>query len=152
AVRYEDGEYNARAAFVQAAMAARAKHVHMVGVSRRAFTAAMASPVARIFELVASLKAAMRPTSKLIVRSAQGTNAEIDMGPHLRWFANGNVVRPGQWINVPHGALVTSPASVNGVYVVDASIGGALGARTGSLASRPIRIVFEAGRVKSVDC
>jgi leucyl aminopeptidase (aminopeptidase T) len=133
-------------------MAARAKHIHMVGVSQRAFSAAMASPVSRIFDLMTSLKNAMRPTSRLVVRSAQGTNIEIEMAPHLRWFPNGHVVRAGQWINVPHGALVTSPASVNGVYVVDASIGGALGARTGLLASRPIRIVFDGGRVRSVDC
>jgi leucyl aminopeptidase (aminopeptidase T) len=151
-VRYEDGEFNVRQAFVHASMAARARHVHMIGVSRQAFTASMAAPVSRIFELVAALKSAMRPTSKLSVRSAAGTHLEIDMAAHLRWFANGNVVRAGQWINVPHGALVTSPGSVNGVYLADSSMGGPLGARTGSLANRPIRLTFENGRLKGVDC
>lgn len=151
ALRYEDGEYDARHAFVTAAIAARARHVHMIGVSRRAFTASMTAPVARITELLDALKGAMRPTSRLSVRSAAGTNVEIEMAPHLRWFSNGSAVRAAHWINVPHGGLVTSPGSVNGVYVADASMGGASGARAGFLASRPIRMVLEGGRVKSVE-
>ncbi len=152
AIRTEEGEYDMRRTIVNAAMAMRARHVHMVGVSRRAFVASMMAPSTRVFELIQTLKSAMRPQTRIAVRSAAGTQIEIEMAPHLRWFANGSVVRPGQWLNVPYGAVVSSPASVTGVYVADAAVGGALGARTGSLAGRPIKLTLEGGRLKAVEC
>jgi aminopeptidase len=151
-VSSEDGEYNARLGFVNAVAAARARHVHMVGTSRRAFLASMTASTARIFALTRELRLAMRPSSRLSLKTALGTHLEVEMAPHLRWFANGNVVRPGQWINVPFGAIVSSPHVVSGVYVADAAVGGGAGARAGLLSNRPVRLVFEAGRLRSVEC
>ncbi|HVY48516.1 MAG TPA: hypothetical protein VHB21_21655, partial [Minicystis sp.] len=147
----EDGEYDGRAAFVAAAMAARARHVHMVGTSRRAFLASMTASSARVFALARDVRMAMRPTSRVSARSASGTRLDIEMAPHLRWFTNGDAVRPGQWINVPFGAVVASPHQVNGVYVADAAVGGGPGARAGLLADKPIRLTFENGRLRGVE-
>jgi leucyl aminopeptidase (aminopeptidase T) len=147
-----DGEYDARLALVTAAAAARARHVHMVGVSRRAFVASMGTTTARVFGLLDALRAQLRPKSRFTIRSAAGTRLEIEMAPHLRWFANGNAVRAGQWVNVPYGALVSSPANVRGVYVADAAMGGALGARVGLLTGRPVRLTITDNRVTGVEC
>jgi len=152
AIRNEDAEYEARYQFIAASAAVRARHVHMVGVSRKAFVASTSSNVARVIDLLQLLKGAMRPTSHLSVRSAAGTSIEIEIAPHLRWFSNGSVLRQGQWMTVPYGALVSSPASVTGVYVADAAVGGELGARLGLLSNRPVRLSFEGGRVRTVDC
>lgn len=152
AVSMEEGEYDARYALINAVVAARTRHVHMVGTGRRAFIASMMASTGRVFELLQALRSAMRPTSKLTVRSPAGTQLEVEMAPHLRWFANGHAVVPAQWINVPFGALISSPATVNGTYVVDAAIGGGLGARAGLLEGRAIRLSIEAGRVRRVEC
>jgi aminopeptidase len=152
ATTYEEGEYDARHAFVSIATSTRARHVHMVGTSRRSFVDSMLANSARVFDLIGALRSTIRPHSKLSVRSPAGTCVEIEMAPHLRWFANGSPIRSGQWLNVPYGALVTSPALVSGTYVVDAAMGGGFGSRLGSLVSRPIRLVLDSGRVKSVDC
>jgi leucyl aminopeptidase (aminopeptidase T) len=152
AVRPEDGEYDFRAAIIQAARVARTRHVHMVGVSGRTFVASMAAPVSRVVGLLDAVRVALQPTSKISARSPGGTQVEIEMAPHLRWYASGGVVQPGDWINVPYGQLTSSPATVRGVYVADASMGGHLGARTGSLAQKPVRLVIDGGRVKSVEC
>lgn len=148
----EDGEYDARHAFVTAATAARARHVHIVGTSRRALMGSLVTNPQRIFDLLTALRATLRPQSRLQVRSPAGTSLEVEMAPHLRWFAMGSPLARGQWLNVPYGALVSSPASVTGTYVVDASMGGGLGSRLGSLSNRPIRISFEGGKVKAVEC
>lgn len=148
----EEGEYDARHTFVTAAIAARARHVHMVGTSRRAFIGSLVTNPQRIFDLMTSLRNTLRPQSRLQVRSQAGTLMEVEMAPHLRWFPMGSPLQRGQWLNVPYGALVSSPASVTGTYVVDASMGGGLGSRLGSLSNRPIRIVFDGGKVKSVEC
>jgi len=152
AATYEEGEYDARHAFVTAATGARARHVHMMGTSRRAFVNSMLAAPSRVFELLSALRSTMKPHTKIQVRSQAGTSLEIEMAPNLRWFANGGTIRPGQWLNVPYGALVTSPATVTGTYVVDAAMGGGYGARLGVLTSRPIRLMIEAGRVQRVDC
>ena len=152
AVSWEEGEYDARFALVTAAAAARTRHVHMIGVGRRAFLASMMASTGRVFDLLHALRATMRPTSRFLVRSHAGTQIELEMAPHLRWFANGQVVRAGQFINVPFGALITSPASVTGTYVADAAMGGAFGSRVGLLEGRPVRLTIEAGRVRRVEC
>ncbi|MRG91835.1 aminopeptidase [Polyangium spumosum] len=152
AATYEEGEYDARHTFVTLATANRARHVHIVGTSRRAFVNSMLASSTRVFDLIAALRGAMRPHARLQVRSQAGTSLEVEMAPNLRWFANGSTIRSGQWLNVPYGALVTSPAQVTGTYVVDASMGGGYGSRLGSLSSRPIRLTFEGGRVQRVEC
>lgn len=152
AVTLEEGEYNARHALVSAASLARTRHVHMIGTGRKAFVASMMANTSRVFELLQSLRGTMRPTSRFAVRSAAGTHLDIDMAPHLRWFASGHIVRPGHWINVPFGALISSPASANGVYVADAALGGGIGARVGPLDGRAIRLTIKAGRIERVDC
>jgi aminopeptidase len=152
AATYEEGEYDARHTFVTVATANRARHVHIVGTSRRAFVNSMLASSTRVFDLIAALRSTVKPHSKLQVRSQAGTSLEIEMAPNLRWFANGSTIRSGQWLNVPYGALVTSPGQVTGTYVVDASMGGGYGSRLGSLSSRPIRLMFEGGRVQRVEC
>lgn len=148
----EDGEYDARHAFVTAATGARARHVHIVGTSKRAFIGSLVTNPHRIFDLLTALRGALRPQSRLQVRTPAGTFMEVEMAPHLRWFAMGSPLPRGQWLNVPYGALVSSPLSVTGTYVVDASMGGGLGSRLGSLANRPVRLTLDAGRVKAVEC
>lgn len=152
AVSVEEGEYDARYAIINAAGAARTRHVHMIGTGRRAFIASMMASTGRVFDLLQSLRSTMRPSSRLVVRSHAGTQLEVEMAPHLRWFANGHAVVPGQWINVPFGALISSPANVNGTYVVDAAIGGGIGPRAGLLDKRPIRMTIENNRVRRVEC
>lgn len=146
-VRTEEGEYDARAQLIQAVVQARSRHVHIVGSTRNAISASVAASPSRVFEVSAAVKSLLRPTSKIVARSAAGTQLEIEMAPHLRWTENGEVVRPGLWINVPFGSLIASPHVVRGVYIADAAIGGAVGSKFGSLAGRPIRLVFENGRL-----
>lgn len=152
AVDERDGEFPFRQGFVAAAQSARARHVHMVGVSHRSFAASLMGSLARVFDLSAALRRAITPTSRLSVRSSAGTRIEIEMAPHLRWFENGGVVRRGDWVNVPCGALVTSPGKVNGVLVVDASMSGVEGIRAGLLTTKPITLEIADGRVRKVSC
>lgn len=151
-VSTEEGEYDARHAFVAAVAASRVRHVHIVGTSRRALLGSITASSSRVFELTEMVRKQMRPQTKLVARNPAGTSLEVEMAPHLRWFKNGDVVRAGTWINVPYGALVTSPHTANGVYVADAALGGGLGAKVGLLTARPIRLNIEAGRVRSVEC
>lgn len=152
AIRDLGGEQPMRQAFVTSASAARARHVHMVGVSRRSFVESLMTSLSRVFELSDALRRALRPTSRLAVRSAAGTRLEVEMAPSLRWITNGSVVRRGDWVNVPCGALFSSPHRVTGTYVADASMSGPEGAAAGLLAARPVRLELEGSRVRRVEC
>lgn len=148
----EDDEMEMRRAFVAAATSARAKHVHMIGASLRAFIASASTSTQRIFDLMEKLQRAMRPSTHIAVRSPSGTDLDIQMAPHLRWFSHGERVRAGQWMNVPFGALISSPAAVSGTYVVDSAISGAIGVRLGLLRARPLRLTIKNSHVTAVDC
>lgn len=152
AIRNEDPEYEVRSQFVAAATAARVRHVHMIGVTRRAFVASLSASVSRVVEHMRLLREAIRPGSRIAVRSKAGTQIDIELVPTIRWYSSGGTLRPGQWMAVPFGALSTSPASVTGTYVADASVGGELGLRLGLLGSRPVRLSLEGGRVRAVEC
>ncbi|WP_394827739.1 hypothetical protein [Pendulispora albinea] len=151
ALRGEEREQDARADFVSAATAAAARHIQMIGVSRQALLATTSVPCIRIFKLLETLGARMKPTSRIVVRSDAGTDLAIEMAPHLRWYTNGMLL-PGQWITVPYGALRTTPHLATGTYVADATVSGGLGEyRAGLLGLNRVRLTIDHGRVRSVD-
>ena len=47
------------------------------------------------------------------------------------------LISPDKWANLPAGEVLTSPARVDGVYVVDGILGDYISARLGDLHATP---------------
>lgn len=148
----EEGEYVMRHEFVAAVAAARARHVHMLGVSRQALLASLSAGCQRVLDLLSALSSTLRETTRISARSRAGTDLEVELGGTQRWFENGRLVSAGHWVNVPFGSLITSPHRVRGVFVADAAMGGGVGAKAGLLARAPLKLTIDDGVVRSVDC
>ena len=94
----------------------------------------------------------LRPGGRLVVRSDAGTALTVTLGHEMRWVEYGSVVGPGKRVNLPGGELVTSPASVDGVYVADGTLGDADGALMRRLAATPLTLRIDKGRVIAIEC
>ncbi|HEY8076754.1 MAG TPA: hypothetical protein VIF62_21660, partial [Labilithrix sp.] len=149
---FRQHEIQMRAELVALAAQHRLRHAHMVGVGRASIVSGFSVDVRRITEKARDLLVRLRPDSRITVKSAAGTNVTIALSPTCRWLDLGCVVAAGKAMNLPGGELVTCPASVDGTYVADGTLGDAEGALTRTLAETPLAVHFAAGRVKSIEC
>jgi hypothetical protein len=151
-IAFEDGEIAMRLEILDAVRALSLRHAHMVGVSRKSLIAGFSVDHARILDTTRAVRTRLRPDSQLRVRSAAGTDLEIRLDPAMRWAEHVGVIRPGKWENLPSGKLTTCPASVRGVFVVDASIGAQFGQSLGLLDRAPVRVEIDGSICRSVRC
>jgi leucyl aminopeptidase (aminopeptidase T) len=106
---------------------------------------------ARILDATRAVRVRMRPNSVLRSRSASGTALTVELEPKHRWVEHVGVIRAGRWENLPTGELMTSPKTVNGVFVCDASLSGTIGAR-GLLTRTPLRLEIHDMVVTNFSC
>ena len=148
---FVEGEHPMRLALIERVRALGLRHAHMIGVSRRAMLAGFAVDPARILDTTRAVRVRMRPNSVLRSRSAAGTDLTVALEPSHRWVEHVGVIRPGRWENLPTGELMTSPKSVNGVFVCDASLGGTIGTG-GLLTQTPLRLEIRDTVVTNFSC
>jgi len=140
-----------RQALLHVARQRKLRHAHMPGVSQAAFAAGMRIDYAHVERVGTRVLGRVKTARTVLTESAAGTSLRIELAPEARWFAQLGVLQPGQWGNLPAGAIYTSPATVSGVFVADASLGEFFGAREGLLRLNPVRLVIDAGRVVGVE-
>jgi len=151
-VGFEEGEWAMRREFAELVTELRLRHAHMVGVGRKAMLESFRVDPQAILDVTRAVRTRLRPESVLRLRSPAGSDLEVKLDPRHRWQERAGVVRPGRWENLPSGELFTSPAEVNGIFVCDASMGGAFGAAAGVLARNPVRVEIKASVCRSVHC
>jgi leucyl aminopeptidase (aminopeptidase T) len=151
-IAFEDGEIAMRLEILEAVRALSLRHAHMVGISRRSLIAGFSVDHARILDTTRAVRTRLRPDSLFRVRSPAGTDLEVRLDASMRWAEHVGVIRPGKWENLPSGKLATCPASVRGVFVADASIGGQFGQTAGLLERAPVRIEIDGSTCRSVRC
>ncbi len=146
---FVDGEHPMRLRLLERVRELGLRHAHMVGVTRRAMLAGFSVDPTRILDATRAVRMRLRPSSVLNARTSSGTDLTVKLNPAHRWAEHVGVIRPGRWENLPSGELMTSPQSVNGVFVCDASLGGSFGAAAGLLGRTPLRMEIEDNVVKS---
>ncbi len=146
---FVDGEHPMRLRLLERVRELGLRHAHMVGVTRRAMLAGFSVDPTRILDATRAVRMRLRPGSTLHARTSSGTDLTVKLNPAHRWAEHVGVIRPGRWENLPSGELMTSPQSVNGVFVCDASLGGSFGAAAGLLGRTPLRMEIEDNVVKS---
>lgn len=151
-VDFLGGELDMRSNIVHYAAQHGLRHGHMVGVSRASMIAGFSVDPYRISEKMRAILTRLRPGGKLVVKSDAGTALTVTLGDRTRWIEYGSVVGPGRRVNLPGGELVTSPASVDGVYVADGTLGDGDGALMRRLAAAPLTVRIDRGRVTAIEC
>jgi len=147
AMHPRQGELAARMQIVAIVEARRIRYAHMVGVTRDIMRQGMRADYALVDRLSERLRERMTTARRLTVTSPHGTDLVATFDPALAWIKTSGLISTRYWSNLPAGEVFTTPATVDGVFVCNATVGDYFGPKFGDLAATPMRLRIEGGRL-----
>jgi leucyl aminopeptidase (aminopeptidase T) len=88
----------------------------------------------------------------LTVKTEAGTFFAAHFDRKLDWVKTSGLISPRYWSNLPAGEVFTTPATVDGTFVCDATAGDYFNGKYGDLQSTPMKLTIEGGRLTRVEC
>jgi leucyl aminopeptidase (aminopeptidase T) len=148
----QPGELSARMAIVRVVERRQIRYAHMIGVTPAIMQQGMCADYRKVDELSDRLRERMLHAETLTVKTSAGTaiSAHFDRG--LDWVKTSGLISPRYWSNLPAGEVFTTPATVDGTFVCDATAGDYFNGKYGDLQATPLTLTIEAGRLVKVDC
>jgi leucyl aminopeptidase (aminopeptidase T) len=86
------------------------------------------------------------------VRTAAGTDLRARFSPDYQWIKTSGLISPRIWSNLPAGEVFTTPTTVDGLFVVDGTVGDYLCPKYGDLSAHPLMLEIDAGRLRDAHC
>jgi aminopeptidase len=152
AVQSKTGELPARKQFVGVIERYGVRYAHMVTINHDIMLQGMRADY-RIVDAIGTKIREMAMNSRTITtRTAAGTHIEATFEQEIHWIKTCGVITPKIWSNLPAGEVFTAPANVNGIYVVDGTIGDYFGHKYGNLSHYPLFLEIENNRLRDVRC
>jgi leucyl aminopeptidase (aminopeptidase T) len=145
-----EGELPARMAIVEAVERRPIRYAHMVGVTPAIMEQGMRADYRRIDRLSDRLLAKIAGAASLTVRTTAGTSFTARFDPAHAWIKTSGLISPRYWSNLPAGEVFTTPASVDGTFVCDATAGDYFNGKYGDLSATPLVLTIEGGRLVRV--
>ena len=99
----------------------------------------------RLIDITSKAKS-IRATSK------GGSELYVEFSPKLNWLKTSGLITVNKWGNLPGGEIFTSPANVNGRFVVDGVVGDYMCRKYGSLKDTPLIIDIKDSRIEKMTC
>ena len=106
----------------------------------------------KVDELSECLRERMVRAETLTVKTEAGTSFKAHFNPELDWVKTSGLISPRYWSNLPAGEVFTTPATVDGIFVCDATAGDYFNGKYGDLQATPLVMEISAGRLKRVEC
>jgi len=148
----QPGELSARMAIVRVVERRQIRYAHMIGVTPEIMQQGMCADYRKVDELSDRLRERMLRAETLTVKTTAGTaiSAHFDRG--LDWVKTSGLISPRYWSNLPAGEVFTTPATVDGTFVCDATAGDYFNGKYGDLQTTPLTMTIKRGRLIKVDC
>jgi aminopeptidase len=148
----QPGELSARMAIVRVVERRQIRYAHMIGVTPAIMQQGMCADYRKVDELSDRLRERMLRAETLTVKTSAGTaiSAHFDRG--LDWVKTSGLISPRYWSNLPAGEVFTTPATVDGTFVCDATAGDYFNGKYGDLQATPLTLTIKAGRLVKADC
>jgi aminopeptidase len=148
-VQPRQGELGARMRIVATVERRRIRYAHMVGVTPAIMMQGMRADYRLVDRLSATLCERMRTAQSLRVETPFGTSLRATFDPALHWIKTSGLISTRYWSNLPAGEVFTTPASVDGVFVCNATAGDYFGPKYGDLSPTPLTLEISGGRLVS---
>jgi len=148
----QPGELGARMAIVQLVERRRIRYAHMVGVTPQIMQQGMRADYKMVDKLSDRLRDRMLRAETLKVKTEAGTSFAAHFSRDLDWVKTSGLISPRYWSNLPAGEVFTTPATVDGTFVCDATAGDHFNGKYGDLQSTPMKLTIEGGRLTKVEC
>src|SRR5215469_5516547 len=148
----QPGELGARMSIVRVVERRQIRYAHMVGVTPEIMQQGMRADYRKVDELSDRLRERMQRAEALTVKTGAGTSFSAHFDPQLDWVKTSGLISPRYWSNLPAGEVFTTPATVDGTFVCDATAGDYFNGKYGDLQASPLVMEIERGRLVGVDC
>src|SRR5258707_2612413 len=148
----EPGELGAGMAIVKVVERRRIRYAHMVGVTPQIMQQGMRADYQKVDQLSDRLRERMVRAKTLTVKTEAGTSFAAHFDRELDWVKTSGLISPRYWSNLPVGEVFTTPATVDGTFVCDATAGDYFNGKYGDLQSTPMKLTIEGGRLVRVQC
>ncbi|HVO58145.1 MAG TPA: aminopeptidase [Dongiaceae bacterium] len=152
AMNPQPGELSARMSIVQIVERRRIRYAHMVGVTPQIMQQGMRADYKMVDRLSDRLRERMLRAETLTVRTEAGTSFAAHFDRKLDWVKTSGLISPRYWSNLPAGEVFTTPATVDGTFVCDATAGDYFNGKYGDLQSTPMKLTIAGGRLVRVEC
>jgi aminopeptidase len=152
AMNPQPGELTARMAIVHVVERRRIRYAHMVGVTPQIMQQGMRADYKMVDRLSDTLRERMLRAKTLTVKTQAGTAFAAHFDRKLDWVKTSGLISPRYWSNLPAGEVFTTPATVDGTFVCDATAGDYFNGKYGDLQSTPMKLTIEGGRLVRVEC
>jgi len=148
----QPGELGARMAIVRVVERRQIRYAHMVGVTPEIMQQGMRADYRKVDELSERLRERMQRAEALTVKTGAGTSFSAHFDRQLDWVKTSGLISPKYWSNLPAGEVFTTPATVDGTFVCDATAGDYFNGKYGDLQATPLVMEIDRGRLVGVDC
>jgi len=148
----QPGELGARMAIVQVVERRQIRYAHMVGVTPEIMQQGMRTDYHMVDRLSEKLRERMLRAKTLTVKTEAGTKFAAHFDRSLDWVKTSGLISPRYWSNLPAGEVFTTPATVDGTFVCDATAGDYFNGKYGDLQTTPLVLEISGGRLKRAEC
>ena len=152
AMNPQPGELTARMAIVHVVERRRIRYAHMVGVTPQIMRQGMRTDYQLVDQLSDKLRERMLRPKTLTVTTEAGTAFSAHFDEKLDWVKTSGLISPRYWSNLPAGEVFTTPATVDGTFICDATAGDYFNGKYGDLQSTPMKLTIAGGRLIQVEC
>ena len=147
-----EGELRSRIAMTAIVNRNRIRHAHMVNITPRIMVEGMRADFIKVDALSKWVLERASKARTITASTPAGTRLTATFSPALKWLKTSGIISRDKWGNLPGGEVFTSPARVDGVYVVDGVLGDWLAPKYGDMERNPLTVEFEDSRITTVRC
>src|SRR6202049_3359296 len=148
----QPGELTARMAIVKVVERRQIGYAHMVGVTPAIMQEGMRADYRMVDRLSDKLRARMLRAETLTVKTEAGTEFAAHFDRGLDWVKTSGLISPRYWSNLPAGEVFTTPATVDGTFVCDATAGDHFNGKYGDLQGTPLVLEIKEARLVHAEC
>jgi aminopeptidase len=146
----QQGELRARMQMTEVVNRRHLRHAHMVNINRQIMLEGMRADFLKVDEISTRVHKMAAAATCVRSRTPAGTALEAEFRRDYRWIKTSGIISPEKWGNLPGGEVFTTPALINGTFVVDGVVGDYLCAKYGQLSDAPLTLLVRQSRLKEV--
>jgi aminopeptidase len=148
----KEGELKSRIEMTAVVNEKNIRHAHMVNINKQIMLEGMRADFKKVDELSTRLIEKAEKAKIINVKSNAGTDITAEFSSKLKWLKTSGLISTEKWGNLPGGEIFTSPANVNGIFVVDGVVGDYLCGKFGDLKNTPLIIEIAESRITKLEC
>ena len=152
AVQSKEGELPSRKQFVGRIERNGIRYAHMVMITRDIMLEGMRADYEKVNLVGQKILDLVTNCTTVTTRTPAGTDLVATFDPNIKWIKTCGIITPQIWSNLPAGEVFTAPANVNGIFVVDGTLGDYFCDRFGDLSGHPLRLEIENNRLRALHC